>query len=249
MQIKDLLLFSLLILGSISQAQSDTSRIISGIITASGEGPLIGASVTIYGTSKGTSTDAEGRFSLEVPKKEHLKLLISYTGTPKIVKIKTKKTYYKIDVFLPTPTHNIHLRSGAIWPLNQSTSIGYTLGVQYFYRKHLSPNFSIGTGLEYNLSQFNTEDTSFGRWKALLKIAYQFHTYRIGIGSGIQQVIHSNQALSDKNQVFSFLGVEFAKTIHQRFHIGLTSELSTFKNAQQTTTALATMLFIELNLN
>lgn len=50
---------------------------ISGVITDS-EGPIIGASVVEKGTSNGTITDLDGRFSLDV--KPGAILVVSYVG-------------------------------------------------------------------------------------------------------------------------------------------------------------------------
>ncbi|HVU53727.1 MAG TPA: TonB-dependent receptor [Puia sp.] len=57
------------------------SRHITGtvLITETGN-PLSGASVTIKGTKKGTVTDADGKFSLEIPGVGKTTLIVSYTG-------------------------------------------------------------------------------------------------------------------------------------------------------------------------
>lgn len=78
--------FSLSMLGGVPYVQADAPDYlwtvqqgakISGVITDS-EGPIIGASVVEKGTSNGTITDLDGRFSLDV--KPGAILVISYVG-------------------------------------------------------------------------------------------------------------------------------------------------------------------------
>ena len=53
---------------------------VTGTVTAADDGlPIIGASVLVKGTMIGTVTDAEGRFSLDVPPEGKI-LQISYVG-------------------------------------------------------------------------------------------------------------------------------------------------------------------------
>jgi len=52
---------------------------VSGVITDENGDPLIGASVLVQGTSTGTVTDMDGRYSLEVPEGAD-KIIVSYTG-------------------------------------------------------------------------------------------------------------------------------------------------------------------------
>jgi hypothetical protein len=78
--------FSLSMLGGVPYVQADAPDCllavqqgakISGVITDS-EGPIIGASVVEKGTSNGTITDLDGRFSLDV--KPGAILVVSYVG-------------------------------------------------------------------------------------------------------------------------------------------------------------------------
>ncbi len=74
---KRLLTLILLVLGTLSYAQAQ--RTVSGtIMDADGEG-LIGASVLVEGTSAGTVTDLDGKYSLVVPEGTK-NLIFSYTG-------------------------------------------------------------------------------------------------------------------------------------------------------------------------
>jgi TonB-linked SusC/RagA family outer membrane protein len=62
------------------------NKTVSGIVTDSNNEPLIGASVVIKGTNSGTSTNNDGKFSLNVP--DNATLVIKYLGfTTKEVKV------------------------------------------------------------------------------------------------------------------------------------------------------------------
>ncbi len=55
-------------------------KTITGVITSSEDGePVIGATILVKGTSKGTATDFDGTYSLEVPDDQAI-LIVSYTG-------------------------------------------------------------------------------------------------------------------------------------------------------------------------
>ena len=53
---------------------------ISGIISDSFNHPLFGASVSVYGKPLGTTTDEDGKYSLDVPINISLKIILSFTG-------------------------------------------------------------------------------------------------------------------------------------------------------------------------
>ena len=53
---------------------------ISGIISDSFNHPLFGASVSVFGKSIGTTTDDDGKYSLDVPINISLKIILSFTG-------------------------------------------------------------------------------------------------------------------------------------------------------------------------
>ena len=71
-------IFLVLILGCISLGLSAQTQV-SGTITSDDGEPLIGATVLVKGTSTGTITDFEGKYSLEVAEADAV-LAISYTG-------------------------------------------------------------------------------------------------------------------------------------------------------------------------
>ena len=71
------LLFSLLLLSGMLTAQS---RAVIGTVTSSDDGqPLIGVNILVVGSSVGTITDTDGRYTLELPDGADL-LQFSYTG-------------------------------------------------------------------------------------------------------------------------------------------------------------------------
>ncbi|MBX2926114.1 MAG: TonB-dependent receptor [Chitinophagaceae bacterium] len=62
-----------------SESLFSQAAVITGTITDEAGTPLSGASVTIKGTSQGTSTDSNGQFSIEVPD-ENAILVVSFIG-------------------------------------------------------------------------------------------------------------------------------------------------------------------------
>jgi CarboxypepD_reg-like domain len=75
MKLKILALLFILCSGQIAFAQ----RTITGTVNDGGKEMLVGASVVVTGTTKGTLTDVNGGFTLEVPK-EATTLTFGYTG-------------------------------------------------------------------------------------------------------------------------------------------------------------------------
>ena len=69
-------LLALFLFGGSVSAQD---RIISGQVTDTDGKPLVGASILAKGTTNGTATDNQGKFSLNVPKSAD-SLRISYVG-------------------------------------------------------------------------------------------------------------------------------------------------------------------------
>ncbi len=84
-----LLLLSLLSLPALA-------RVVTGVVTQSSDGePIIGASVKVHGTTRGTATDFDGRFSIEANDGDVLD--VSYVGmNPKSVKIAPGQTEVNI---------------------------------------------------------------------------------------------------------------------------------------------------------
>ena len=59
-------------------ASAQTNDILSGTVVDEKGEPLIGATVMVKGTSIGTSTDIDGKYSIKAPGNKKVTLLISY---------------------------------------------------------------------------------------------------------------------------------------------------------------------------
>ena len=77
---KRLMLFMISLLVGIGQATAQTSQV-NGVVVSSEDGkPIIGASVLVKGTTTGTITDVEGRFSFQNLPVSAQMLVISFVG-------------------------------------------------------------------------------------------------------------------------------------------------------------------------
>jgi TonB-dependent starch-binding outer membrane protein SusC len=87
-------------------------KTISGLVTDSdNKEPLVGASVVVTGTTKGTLTDVDGKYTLEIPK-DTKTLTFSFTG------------YSNLTVNVPSGnTLDVNLKGGTV--LDQVVVIGY----------------------------------------------------------------------------------------------------------------------------
>ena len=69
----------LCLFASIAFATAQTAKVTGTVISAEDDGPIIGASIVVAGTTIGTGTDHNGAFTLDVPSNAQ-KLIISYIG-------------------------------------------------------------------------------------------------------------------------------------------------------------------------
>lgn len=69
----------LCLFASIAFATAQTTKVTGTVISADDDGPIIGASIVVAGTTTGTVTDYNGAFTLDVPTSAK-KLIISYIG-------------------------------------------------------------------------------------------------------------------------------------------------------------------------
>ncbi|MCB0579742.1 MAG: TonB-dependent receptor [Phaeodactylibacter sp.] len=69
----------LLMLGVIFAITSHAQKTVTGTVTGEGEGPLIGATVQVKGTSAGTVTDFDGKYSINIPQGANT-LVVSFIG-------------------------------------------------------------------------------------------------------------------------------------------------------------------------
>ena len=77
---KRLMLFMISLLVGIGLATAQTSQV-NGVVVSSEDGePIIGASVLVKGTTTGTITDVEGRFSFQNLPVSAQMLVISFVG-------------------------------------------------------------------------------------------------------------------------------------------------------------------------
>ena len=67
-----------LLLATTLSSLAQTSRTVTGSVVDEAGEPIIGATIMVAGTTTGTVTDIDGKFSLPVPEKG--KLTISYIG-------------------------------------------------------------------------------------------------------------------------------------------------------------------------
>src|SRR5574344_569052 len=79
MSMKKLTFLFLCLLIGIGLATAQTREITGSVISAEDDQPVIGASVIVKGTTTGTVTDYDGKFSLSVPSAAKT-LVISYIG-------------------------------------------------------------------------------------------------------------------------------------------------------------------------
>jgi len=77
---KTALLLCVFVLLSVCQVFAQTLQVSGRVTSAATNEPLVGASVTVKGSTTATTTDAQGKYSITVPKAGST-LVISYTGT------------------------------------------------------------------------------------------------------------------------------------------------------------------------
>ena len=87
-----------LLLATTLSSLAQTSRTVTGSVVDEAGEPIIGATIMVAGTTTGTVTDIDGKFSLPVPEKG--KLTISYIGytTQTITNLNNPKVILKEDV-------------------------------------------------------------------------------------------------------------------------------------------------------
>lgn len=82
---------------------SQQNRIVTGVITDANGEPVIGANISVKGTSTGTITDLDGRFTLEVPSGSQL--VVSYIGY--LTKEVPVGTHSQLAIRLTEDTQNL----------------------------------------------------------------------------------------------------------------------------------------------
>ena len=98
MKKKPLLLFAMLLFGMWALAQT---RTITGRVVAKAADVIDGASVTIKGSQKGTTTDKTGNFKINVPDKGNIVLVVSAVGFTKLeVKVPINSQFITVELEL-----------------------------------------------------------------------------------------------------------------------------------------------------
>lgn len=92
----------LCLVASIAFATAQTTKVTGTVISAEDDGPIIGASIVVAGTTTGTVTDYNGSFNLDVPASAK-KLIISYIGM-KSVEVAVKPV---IKVIMESDSQNL----------------------------------------------------------------------------------------------------------------------------------------------
>ena len=79
----------LCLFASIAFATAQTTKVTGTVISAEDDGPIIGASIVVAGTTTGTVTDYNGAFTLDVPSNAK-KLIVSYIGMKSVEVAKSR---------------------------------------------------------------------------------------------------------------------------------------------------------------
>jgi len=91
---------------TLKRPQKKTFRVISGTVNFRSDGsPIVGANVIIVGTNRGTTTDIDGHYRIEVGKGDH-QLAFSYLGM-QTVKVNVEKKNH-VDVSLLEDTYGLN---------------------------------------------------------------------------------------------------------------------------------------------
>ena len=78
----------LCLFASIAFATAQTTKVTGTVISAEDDGPIIGASIVVAGTTTGTVTDYNGAFTLDVPSNAK-KLIVSYIGMKSVERVQS----------------------------------------------------------------------------------------------------------------------------------------------------------------
>ncbi len=159
------LLTILLLTSMVTLAQN---REVKGIITDSESGtPVPGANVTVKGTSIGTASDSDGKFSLSVPASNNV-LIISFIGfLTQEITISASNT---ADVKLVASANELEEVVITVGRGAQRTIIDNPVPVDNFTSKELASTgqFTFDKALQYRVPSFNTVNTPVNDASTLL---------------------------------------------------------------------------------
>ncbi len=163
---RKLILF-LTLFGAVLLAHAQT-RIVTGVVTSSSDGSAVaGANVLVKGSSTGTNTDADGKFSLPVSS-DATALIISFIGfTTQEVAIPASNT---VSVVLVSSLEELQEVVVSVGRGAQRTLTDTPLPVDNFTAKDLAstgqPSFD--KALQYRVPSFNTVNTPVNDASTLL---------------------------------------------------------------------------------
>ncbi len=170
----------LCVAGSAAIATAQTNKVTTVVVSSQNGEAVPGASVTVTGSNISTTTDINGKFTIDAPA-EYKTLTISHNDfQPTTINIQP-------DPIVMTPAKKIIKGFGielgyvsSSWSYDESdedeakSTSGFTLGVTYDYPINSIPNFSILGGLFYvpkGISMFEGEETYNANYLELQALA------------------------------------------------------------------------------
>lgn len=103
---------------AVSQKQNVKFRKVQGKVTDAGNHPLVNSTVEIYGANRGTTTDREGKFSINSPNDRAVVISINNHKEPGyIVKINPQDTF--LNIKLDAAARVISTKNLAVWNKNE----------------------------------------------------------------------------------------------------------------------------------
>jgi iron complex outermembrane recepter protein len=151
-----LLTTALVLLGLLAQAQT---RMVTGIVTDLSDGsPMAGVNVVAKGTQLGTSTNSDGRFSLEVPTDVRI-LVFSFIGFPTIEK--TIPASNNLIVEMESSASELEEVVITVGRGSQRTIVDTPLPVDNITSMELESTgqFTFDKALQYRVPSFNSVNT------------------------------------------------------------------------------------------
>lgn len=201
---KKITLFLMGLAGCASAALAQSNNISSVVINAETNEPVSGASVVVTGTSIATTTDINGKFSIDAPA-EYQTLTVSYNNMqPTIVNILPKPivmtkaknpiTGWGVEVGLSSAKLSIKDDDDA-----KSLS-GFTAGITYDFPIASVPNFSIMPGLFYVPKGLSYSDDDY-------KVKFRAHYLELQVAA---KYAYPLPVLNNDLKVFALAGPYFA---------------------------------------
>ena len=172
--------------------QEEGKRAIQGVVYDSDTGDvLIGANILIQGTANGTVTDIHGHFHLDVPRDIEVLLEVSYCGTPVVVRVKERKSFYQIDIARFNTENRLRIGGGLLRFYSDGPEFrqSYSLGI--LNEGHFKPirRANLVLGVEYKVDRLRNNG-SWGFASIPLHLKGEFRRVSLEVGPSFSQVIH-----------------------------------------------------------